>query len=274
MLGSKNGGKGLEFMRRFADAGITMNCQIVCCPGINDGEQLMKTMADLAGLYPSVNSVSIVPVGLTGHRQELYPLRPFDRSGALETVEAVEKYGGRCLERHGSRIFFCADELYIKAGRDLPEDGYYEDYPQLENGVGMMRLLMTEFAVGLAASPENGRVPFAVGTGVAAAGYIEGLIRSANDALGGVSGQVYPIRNEFFGESIDVAGLVTGRDLIAQLTGRPLNGRLLIPRNMLRHGEGVFLDDVTIPDVESALGVRGRVVEQDGGDLLDAVLGN
>ena len=274
MLGSRNGGAGLAYMRRFAGAGITMNCQIVCCPGINDGEQLMMTMADLSAMYPAVNSVSVVPVGLTAHRQELYPLKPFDRERARETVAAVERFGARCLERHGSRIFFCADELYIKAGLPLPEDAFYEDYPQLENGVGMMRLLMTEFAAGLASPPENAHIPFSVGTGVAAAGFIESLIREADGALGGVSGCVYPIKNSFFGESIDVAGLVTGRDLISQLMGRPLNGRLLIPRNMLRHGGDVFLDDVTIPDVESALNVRVRVVEQDGGDLLDAVLGH
>ncbi len=274
MLGSRNGGAGLAYMRRFAGAGITMNCQIVCCPGINDGEQLMMTMADLSAMYPAVNSVSVVPVGLTAHRQELYPLKPFDRERARETVAAVERFGARCLERHGSRIFFCADELYIKAGLPLPEDAFYEDYPQLENGVGMMRLLTTEFAAGLVAPPENAHIPFSVGTGVAAAGFIESLIREADGALGGVSGCVYPIKNSFFGESIDVAGLVTGRDLISQLMGRPLNGRLLIPRNMLRHGGDVFLDDVTIPDVESALNVRVRVVEQDGGDLLDAVLGH
>ena len=274
MLGSKNGGVSLDYVRRFAGAGITMNCQIVCCPGINDGEQLMKSMADLSGMYPAVGSVSVVPVGLTAHRKDLYPLKPFDRERARETVDAVERFGSRCLERHGSRIFFCADELYIKAGLPLPEDDFYEDYPQLENGVGMMRLLMTEFAAGLADPPENARLPFSVATGVAAAGFIESLIRDADRALGGVSGRVYPIRNSFFGESIDVAGLVTGRDMISQLTGRPLNGRLLIPRNMLRHGVDVFLDDVTIPDVESALGVRVRVVEQDGGDLLDAVLGH
>ena len=274
MLGSRNGGVGIAYMRRFAGAGITMNCQIVCCPGINDGEQLMMTMADLSAMYPAVNSVSVVPVGLTAHRQELYPLKPFDRERARETVAAVERFGARCLERHGSRIFFCADELYIKAGLPLPEDAFYEDYPQLENGVGMMRLLTTEFAAGLAAPPENAHIPFSVGTGVAAAGFIESLIREADGALGGVSGCVYPIKNSFFGESIDVAGLVTGRDLISQLMGRPLNGRLLIPRNMLRHGGDVFLDDVTIPDVESALNARVRVVEQDGGDLLDAVLGH
>ena len=165
MLGNKNGGRGYELMKRLSEAGIVMNCQIVCCPGINDGDVLRGTMRDLALLYPQVASVSVVPVGLTCHREKLYPLKPFDRDGARSTVCMVEDFGKECLKKYGSKIFFPSDELYIKAGLPLPEDEWYEGYPQLENGVGMIRLLITEFneAMSEELSPEH--TAFTVVTG-------------------------------------------------------------------------------------------------------------
>lgn len=273
MLGNPKGGLSLDIMRRFADAGLTLNCQIVCCPGINDGDELQRSMAELAEMYPSVNSVSIVPVGLTKHRARLYKLIPFTKELALQTIRQVEDFSAKCLEKYGTRIFFCSDELYIKAGLELPDHDFYEDYSQLENGVGMMRLLIAEFDDALESSKalKGTPPPFSIATGVSAAPFMEMLLNKAKTRFPELEGYVYPIINDFFGHTIDVAGLVTGSDLIAQLKGKTLGNRLLIPQNMLRHGEGVFLDDVTIDDVERELQITVQPVDQDGATLFEAM---
>ncbi|MEG0765161.1 MAG: DUF512 domain-containing protein [Pseudoflavonifractor sp.] len=272
MLGHRKGGDCMEQLRRFAKAGVTMNCQIVACPGINDGPELQRTMEDLAGLYPQMNSVSIVPVGLTKHREGLCDLAPYSPELAAEVIDLVEAYGKRCMEQHESSIFWCSDEFYLKAGREIPADAYFEDYTQLENGVGMLRLLLTEFASGLAdTEPRATLAPFSIATGCAAAPFLRQIVDSAAAKCHTMEGHVYPIVNRFFGETIDVAGLVTGRDLIDQLRGKPLGQRLLIPVNMLRHGEDVFLDDVTRAQVEEALGLPVVPVNQDGFELCDAI---
>lgn len=262
-------------LHRLAAAGIVMDCQIVCCPGWNDRGQLSRTMSDLAGLYPGVNSVSIVPVGLTKHREGLAELRPFDRESAAETIDRVEAFAEECLLRLGSRVFWCSDELYLKAGREVPADEYYEEYSQLENGVGLMRLLETEFmaALRLAEPDEGAGGRFAIATGVSAAPLLEKLLQTAHKKCGKIDGQVCAIVNDFFGHTIDVAGLVTGGDLIAQLRGKDLGERVLIPHTMLRHGEGVFLDDVTLEEASAALGVPVTPIGGSGGELLDAMLG-
>lgn len=262
-------------LHRLAAAGIVMDCQIVCCPGWNDRGQLSRTMSDLAGLYPGVNSVSIVPVGLTRHREGLPELTPFDRESAAETIDRVEAYAAECLSKLGSRVFWCSDELYLKAGREVPEDEYYEEYSQLENGVGLMRLLETEFmaALRLAEPDEGAGGRFAIATGVSAAPLLEKLLQTAHKKCAKIDGRVYAVVNDFFGHTIDVAGLVTGGDLIAQLRGKDLGERLLIPHTMLRHGEGVFLDDVTLEQASEALGVPVTPIGGSGGELLDAMLG-
>ncbi len=274
LLGSETAAAGYALVKRLAEGGITMNCQIVCCPGYNDGEALQKTMEDLAALYPEVNSVSIVPVGLTEHREHLAKLKPFDRAGALETVRRIDAFGEVCLEKCASRIFFPSDELFLKAGLPIPDDEYYEDYAQLENGVGLIRLQEVEFLASLGYDELScDGVPFSIATGVSAAPFLEKLLVTAREKYDTIDGRVYPIVNDFFGHTIDVAGLITGRDLIAQLRGKVLGSRLLIPQTMLRDGEGVFLDDVTLEDVERELNVTVLPVEVDGGDLLRAMLG-
>lgn len=274
LLGNPRGAEGMAIIKRFAEAGITMNCQIVCCPGINDGAALQKSMEDLAELFPQVYSVSIVPVGLTKYREHLAELTPFDRDSAGAVLDLVESYADKCLEKHGSRIFFCSDEMYLRACRQLPEYEYYEDFSQLENGVGMLRSLETEFLESLeGAVPDDRRHVFTAATGVSASPFIDSLLMTAGEKYVNIKGTAAPIENDFFGHTIDVAGLVTGGDLIKQLKGRDLGEKLLIPQNMLRHGEGVFLDDVTLEDVERELGVPLRVVLQDGKDLFKAVLG-
>ncbi len=270
LLGNRRGREGLELMGRFAAAGITMNCQVVTCPGLNDGPHLQRTMEDLAALYPGVNSVSVVPVGLTRHREGLYPLEPYAPAAAGAVVDMVEAFAARCLARHGTRIFWCSDEFYLQAGREIPEDSYFEDYTQLENGVGMLRLLMTEFDAALALQEERPVSPFSVACGVAAAPFLDKLLRQAEEKCHR-RGTVYPVVNRFFGETITVSGLVTGGDLMDQLAGRDLGERLLLPVNMLRHGQDVFLDDVTLDQVARRLGVRVVPVEQDGFRLCDAI---
>ena len=317
MLGSKEGAAIAGTLKMLTSAGITLNCQIVCCPGINDGAELRRTMEGLYAMGPCINSVSVVPVGLTKHRERLAELRPFVRGLAAETVRLVDAIGARCLKKRGSRVFFCADELYMKAGMKLPPHGFYEDYPQLENGVGMMRLFITEFEGELGRSVTSrpgsdtpcgqgantggsGSLPgcaagkgagqgasgdgtgggyrpascgFSVVTGVAACKYLTNLLKMAIDKHDTISGAVYAIRNDFFGDSVTVSGLVTGGDIIDQLKGRELGSRLLIPQNMLRRGEDIFLDDVTVEDVSGKLGVPVRIVRQNGADLLHAFLG-
>ena len=273
MLQNPRAGESIEIMRRFAQAGIVMNCQIVCCPGLNDGEELLRSMRELEEMYPGVHSVSIVPVGLTRFREGLYPLTPFTEELAGETIDMVTAFGDECLKRHGTRIFFCGDELYIKARRELPPDEFYEEHTQLENGVGMIRLLETEFRSALMLSDAPDGLPFSIATGVSAAPYFEKLLGMAKEKYGTINGKVYPIENDFFGRSINVTGLITGRDLIGQLRGRDLGQRLLISQNMLRREEMDFLDDVTLEQASKELGVPIYPIEQDGFALWDAMAG-
>lgn len=273
LLGNRFAGRGLEIMKRFAASGIEMNCQIVCCPGLNDGPALEKTMTDLEAMYPRVPSVAIVPVGLTKYREGLYDLTPFDRKTAGETIDQVESFGEKCLKKHGSRIFFCSDEMYLKAERDLPSDEFYESYPQLENGVGMLRLQQVEFTAALRLMDPADGVPFSIATGVSARPFIEELLAEAKRHDGNINGRVYAIENDFFGHTIDVSGLVTGQDLINQLRGRELGERLLISQNMLRHDEQDFLDDVKLEEAADALGVPIYPVGSDGFELAEAIFG-
>ncbi len=270
LLGSRAGGESLEAMRRFGAAGIVMNGQIVLCPGYNDGAELQRTMEDMAAW--GFASCSVVPVGLTRFREGLPKLRPVDRETAGQVIDQVNAFGEKCLERCGTRMFFCSDELYIRAGRPLPEEAYYEDYVQIENGVGMLRSLITEFEAALRLEDGDAEAaPYTIATGVSARPFLQQLADKARERTG-AAGQAVAIENDFFGHTIDVAGLITGGDLIAQLKGRDLGARLLIPANMLRHGGDVFLDDLRVSDVEKALGIPVTVVEQDGFDLLDAML--
>ena len=273
MLCNPRAGECLEIMRTLAEAGIVMNCQIVCCPGINDGKALMQTMRDLESLYPAVHSVSVVPVGLTKYRKGLFPLQPFTRELAAKVIGTVTSFAEECLREHGSRIFFCSDEMYIKAEIALPPDEYYEEHTQLENGVGMIRLLEAEFRSALAmADIPDGR-PFSVVAGEAVAPYIRNLLEEAKARFPSLRGTVYTIRNDFFGPEINVTGLITGQDMITQLKGKDLGDRLIISQNMIRRDEQDFLDDITVRQAEEELDVRIIPVRQDGFELLDAMFG-
>ena len=274
MLRNRFAGRCVDIMRRFAEAGIRMNCQIVCCPGLNDGDELKRTMRELAEMYPAVHSVSIVPVGLTKFREGLYELKPFTPEHAGETIDLVTEFGNECLKKFGTRLFFCSDEMYICARRELPDDEFYEEHTQLENGVGMIRLLETEFKSALSLSDKPDGVPFSIACGVSVAPFFEKLVCAAHEKYDNINGRVYAIENDFFGHSINVTGLITGGDLINQLKGKELGERLFISQNMLRRDEMDFLDDVLLEDAVTALGVPIYPIGQDGFDLWDAISGD
>ena len=276
MLKNRRAGEGIDIMERLGTHHITMNCQIVSCPGINDGPALDRTLHDLAAMFPAVNSVSVVPVGVTKYREGLYPLQTYTRETAAALVDQVEAFAARHLGEKGTRLVWCSDEFYLLARRELPPEEYFEDFTQLDNGVGMLTLLTKEFGRALdlmERSELEGAAPFSIATGVSAAPFLAKLVRQAREKCGTIEGRVYPIANRFFGETITVAGLVTGGDLIEQLRGKELGQRLLIPASMLRSGENVFLDDVTTDDAERELGVPVIPVPQDGYELLDAICG-
>ena len=271
MLGNKNAERSLDYIQAFCKAGIVMNGQIVICPGWNDGDQLRRTLRDLTEWQFS--SCSLVPVGITRYRQGLAKLRPVSAEDARDIIAIAEEFGQENLRRFGTRRFFCADELYLRAGLPLPQEDYYEGYRQLENGVGMLRSLEQDFLSAMRLEdPAAAPPPFTIATGTAAAPFLRGLLEQAKAYFPRLEGQVIAVENDFFGHTIDVAGLLTGQDLSAQLQRVPSLGRVLLPLHMLRHGETVFLDDYTVARLADELGCPVQIVGIDGGDLLDAML--
>lgn len=275
LLKNHRAGECLSIMEQFARAGITMNCQVVSCPGINDGPALDRTLRELGALHPAVGSVAVVPVGVTRFREGLCRIDPYTPAQAAAVLDQVEAFAASFLKKHSTHLAWCSDEFYLLAGRPLPEKGYYEDMAQMENGVGMLRLLTSQAAMALEDMElEEAPPPFAIATGVSAAPFLQKIVDMCREKCGNIIGNVYPMVNRFFGETITVSGLITGRDLIEQLKGKALGERLLIPDSMLRAGERIFLDDVTVEQVEEALGVPVTALPADSGfDLVDAILG-
>ena len=276
MMKNKNAGKVLSYLRRFADAGISLNCQIVLCKGINDGKELERSMTDLAALYPSLVGVSIVPAGITNYREGLCHLEPFTAKEAGEVIDTIDKFGEKCLKKFGTRLFFSSDELYIEAGRELPGEDYYEGYPQIENGVGMIRSMDGEFTDELDFLNEYDLEKprkVSVATGAAAYDFIKSLADRLCEQVPTLECHVYKIINDFFGHNITVAGLLTGKDLANQLNGKDLGDRLLIPRVTLRSEGDVFLDDTTPEWLSEQLGgIEVVPVESTGNDFVSKVL--
>lgn len=268
MLRNPRAGEALKIMDRFAEGGIQMNCQLVVCKGLNDGEELRRSLRDLKTLYPAVNTISVVPFGMTRHRENLYPLEPTDKAAAEAILDIVEPFAEECLRELGTRLVWCGDELYLKAERPLPETEYYEDFTQFENGIGMLPLFMEEFRLALPDYEGRTARPFTIATGAAAAPSMAVLLDEAAAKCDNLNGKVMEIRNDFFGHRVSVAGLITGQDLIAQLKDHELGERVLISANMLRDGGDVFLDDYTPEQVSEAIGVPIVPVEIDGADLL------
>ncbi len=276
MMTNRFAGEKLDYLRQFAEAGISMNCQIVLCPDINDGAELERTLTDLGKLMPNIQSIAVVPVGLTKFRQGLYPLKLFDKEGAGKALDLMDRFRAKFLEKYGTRLVFPADEFYITAERPLPSDEEYEDYTQYENGVGMLRSLIDEFESACDNAEDEDVKPCSTSMAVGELPYkyIREIIEKAEKKWHNINCKVYKIRNDFFGETITVTGLITGQDLIAQLKDKPLGDTLLLSESMIKKNDVVFLDDYTIADVEKALNITIRLVPNDGFELFDAVSGN
>ncbi len=278
MLHNRFAGEFLKKIDTLYEAQVPMNGQIVLCRGINDGAELDRTIRDLSAYLPCMESVSVVPVGLSKFREGLHPLEPFDRESAIDALAIIETWQKKLYREHGTHFVHASDEFYILAGREIPEEDRYDGFLQLENGVGMLRLLDTEVDEALAfvaeefdgeADPER----ISIATGLLAAPYIETQAAKIMKQHPQIQIQVFPIRNEFFGETITVAGLLTGQDIVKQLSGRDLGDRLLLPSCMFRSGEEVFLDDMTRESVQNTLQIPVDIVKSSGQDLVNAVLG-
>lgn len=275
MLHNRFAGDALKKIDTLYEAGIEMNGQIVCCKGINDGEELDRTIGDLVQYLPYMQSLSVVPVGLTKYREGLYPLEPFEKEDARAVISIIEKWQQYCMEHHGVHFVQASDEWYLTAQLPLPEEDRYDGYLQLENGVGMLRLLFVEFHEAFEQF-KSGQVPgghITIASGRLAAPFIQELAEEFMQEFPNRRIDVVPIRNDFFGERITVSGLITAQDLVEQLKGRDLGEYVCIPCNMLRMGEQVFLDDWTLDEVEKALQVPVVIVKSSGQNLLDAMAG-
>lgn len=273
MLHNRFAGDALKKVDKLYQGGVIMNGQIVLCKGVNDRDELEYSLEKLSEYAPVLQSVSVVPVGLSKYRDGLYPLEPFDREDAEYLIEQVERWQKIMMERHGIHFIHASDEWYILAGKKLPEETRYDGYLQLENGVGMMRLLETEVKERLAGLEGDDReFTASVATGKLAAPFIQQYMKLIQEKFPNIKVNVYTIRNDFFGERITVSGLITGADLREQLKDRELGEKVLIPCNMLRSGEDVFLDDLTVDDIKEALGTELVVVDEPGADLVDCVI--
>lgn len=278
MMKNKRAGEVLKYLPRLAQGGIALCTQIVLCKNLNDGAELDRTMHDLAALYPALRSCAIVPVGLTKFREKLYPLEMFNPQEAAKVIAQVDAFGAACKEKYGTRLFYCADELYLKAGLPLPDDDYYEEYSQIQNGVGMITSLETEFCTELKyldEYTEDFKPPrhVSIVTGVAAYDEIRSIADRLCERVDGLEVTVYKIINHFFGESVTVAGLLTGKDVAEQLAGRDLGDELLFPRVMLRADGDLFLDDTTPAWLSEHLGVPAKPSGGDAPELIHAILG-
>ena len=276
MMKNKRAGYVLGYLKKLADAGIKICGQIVLCKGINDGEELTKSMHDLATLYPSTVSVSVVPAGMTKFRDGLYPLEQFTKEDCRLVIARVEDFANKCLEYYGSRIVFCSDEFYLKAELPLPSEEFYEDYSQIENGVGMITSLKTEFYRELEYLDEYTEnfkpVKKSIATGEAAYPLIKEMADALMERVEGLEVNVYKINNDFFGDTITVAGLLTGKDLCEQLKDKDFGEELMIPSVTLRDGEDVFLCGMTLCELSDALGVKITPQSADGAEFIRTLL--
>lgn len=272
MMNNRFAGDTLKYLKRFADAGITLNCQIVSCPGINDGDELVRTLTDLENL--GVNMTAIVPVGLTRYRENLYPLVPYNKETAGQTIDIIEKMGDECVKKHGRRIFFPGDEFYLLAEREIPSPEFYEDFSALEDGIGMIAYLTDDvgWKLGELDADESlcHKVTIACGEGVFP--YMKRIMSMINEKFPNITINTRAIKNNFFGGGVNVSGLVTGGDLIDQLRDDDLGDRLIITSSMLRFENDLFLDDVSTDDVERELSVTLVPVNNNGNDLVEAVI--
>lgn len=273
MMANPRAAETLSYIRMLTDAGIKVNTQLVLCPGINDGEELVRTLCDLSKLYPNLQTISCVPVGLTDYREKLFPLSPYTNEQAGETIDIIEKFSQEMLDKFGERLAFPADEFFLKAERKIPDYEYYGDFNQLDDGVGLIAMLEKEFedAISTANKSDKKRI-VSIATGKAAYPFIEKYAQKAMSIYKNLDVKVYEITNNYFGHNITVAGLITGKDLCEQLAKKPLGEELIIPSVMLKYQENMFLDSMTLEEVEKNLNIKINVIEPDGFELLGAML--
>mgnify|MGYP004547773963 FL=1 len=273
MLHNRFAGEIFDKVKRLKEAGIIMNGQIVLCRGVNDGAELERSIRELTAYMPQLESVSVVPVGLTRYRDGLYPLEPFTKEDACEVLDLIHSWQEKLYKEWGNHFIHAGDEWYILAERPIPEEKTYDGYLQLENGVGMVRLLEEEVVQTLAGmTGDDRKIHRTIATGELAAPFLRKHVDAVRKKYPNVDIQVLAIRNEFFGGKITVAGLITGTDLISQLKGKDLGDRLLLTNHMLKSGEPVFLDDVTVDDVQNALQIKVSIVESSGADFVSSLI--
>ena len=277
MLNNRFAGDVLRYLDRLDENGITINAQIVLCKNVNDKAELDRTLRDLSK-YQNIGSIAVVPSGLTKHREGLYPLEPFTKEDAEKVLDQVNAFGNTMLKERGSRLVFPSDEFYLKADRPIPEESYYEDYPQLENGVGMIASMRGEFEAELDYLSEDydteKEIRCSIATGYAAYDFIKELAATLEKHCENLRCTVYPIENRFFGENITVAGLVCGCDLLEQLKDKPLGDYLILPSVMLRDEQDRFLDDITLEEVSQTLNIPVRLSLSTGEDFIRTILDN
>lgn len=274
MMKNPHSGESLKFLSRFSEAGIEMNTQLVLCPGINDGEELRYSLSELGKMYPAVKSIAAVPVGLTKYRDGLFPLRTYTKEEAAEVIDIIDEFNAHfSFFNEGKIIAYPSDEFYLLAERELPPEDFYGEYSQLDNGVGMCTLLKSEFESALNdEEPREINRTVAMATGESAYPIIKSLAKKCEEKFSGLSVNVIKIENDFFGKSVTVAGLLTGKDLEKQLSGRFLGDELLIPRVALRSEGDRFLDDVTLSELSEYLNVKITPVKNDGYEMLSSII--
>lgn len=274
MMNNRFAGDKLKYLKQMTDSGIKLNCQIVLCPELNDGAELERSLTDLGNMMPNISSIAVVPVGLSKFRDGLFPLKTFNKKTAGDALDIIGRFQNEFLEKYGTRLVFPSDEFFLIAERTIPASDYYEDFSQYENGVGMLRSIDDEFMQALeCADYDNHKRKISIATGYSAYDTIKRLAVMAEEKYSGLECNVYSIRNDFFGETITVTGLVTATDIIKQLSGKDLGTELLISSSMLRRDTDIFLDDLTVSDVENKLDLKVTAVDNDGFALLDAILG-
>lgn len=273
MMTNKNAGKVLQVMRRFNDAGIKMNSQLVLCPGINDGDELRRSLKDLLDL-PNMECVAAVPVGITKHREGLVKLASYNKDTANQVLDVIDEYAQKSVQKYGNRRIYCSDEFYLLAERKIPDARFYGDFLLLENGVGLWSLLRSEVQDALSSiTPADCNRHISIATGVDAYSLIRGIADLCEQIYSGLKCDVYAIKNNFFGEKITVAGLVTATDIYEQLKSVDLGDTLLIPSSMLRSEGDMFLDSITVEELSGKLNINIKPIDCNGYDLVDGILG-
>lgn len=276
IMHNKRAGDVLSYLKRLADAGIALCCQIVLCKGLNDGEELDRSLHDLIAFYPALQSVAIVPAGLTRFRDGLYPLQPFTPDECAAVIRQIDAYGNWCKSTFGTRLFYPSDEFYINARLSLPDNDYYEDYSQIENGVGMITDMKSAVTLELEDTTAYGGYKprtVSVATGYAAYEHICALAKLIEDKFAGIKINVYKIKNNFFGETITVSGLLTAKDMGEQLKGKELGEELFVPSSALRAQGDVFLDDISPDELSDILNVPITPASSEASDFLSKILG-